>query len=258
MSQSLNRLEARLQRLIEEGTARLFSSQDTRGLLASRLIEAMQADVSFGAEEQLLAPSTYTIYSNSEHAAALKANQGLLDELCSALHQAAVDSSIHLAGNPVLHVAPEDDLRPGEFRVRSAGIGESLTRTQTLLASPPTSQQKVPPGAFLIVGGTDVFPLTKAIINIGRKSDNHLVIDNPQVSRRHAQLRAISGHFHFFDLGSSGGSKVNNVDVKSAALLTGDVISLAGVPLIYGQDTSDSTSQTQEYKPGENGAGPLS
>ena len=254
MSQSLNRLEARLQRLIEEGTARLFSSQDTKALLAARLIEAMQAEVSFGEGDELLAPNTYTIHTNTEHAAALKSNQALLDDLSDALKQAASESGIQL-GEPVLHITPQDDLAAHEFRVRCAGMGESLTRTQSLRATAKPTQHQIPVGAFLIVGGTKIFPLALPIVNIGRKSDNHLIIENPQISRRHAQLRAISGHYHFFDLGSTGGSKINGTEVKSAALLAGDVISLAGVvPLIYGQENSPATEETQEYKPGKNGA----
>jgi hypothetical protein len=254
MSQSLNRLEARLQRLIEEGTARLFASQDTRGLLASRLIESMQAEVSFGEGDLLLAPATYTIHANSEHAAALKSNKQLLDELRKALTQAAAESGVQLAGEPVLHIAPEDNLAAGEFRVRCAGMGESLGNTQSL--NPATlATHMIPKGAFLIVGGSQIFPLNMPIINIGRKSDNQLVVDHPQISRRHAQLRAISGHYHFFDLGSTGGSKVNGVSVKSVALLAGDVINLAGVPLIYGQDASQGLSQTQEFRPQANGRG---
>ncbi|MEX1071922.1 MAG: FhaA domain-containing protein [Anaerolineales bacterium] len=259
MSQSLNRLEARLQRLIEEGTARLFASQDTRGLLAARLIEAMQAEVTFGEGDQLLAPSIYTIHSNSEHAAALKNNKTLLTELSTALKQAASESGVQLTGEPVLHIAPEDNIAGGEFRVRCAGMGESLTQTQALRTSTQTIAHQIPLGAFLIVGGAEIFTLNLPIVNIGRKSDNHLVIDNPQISRRHAQLRAISDHYHFFDLGSTGGSQVNGVDVKSVSLSTGDVINLAGtVPLIYSQDEIHSISQTQEYKPGENGKHPVS
>lgn len=256
MSQSLNRLEARIQRLIEEGTARLFASQDTRGFLASRLIEAMQADVTIGANDEVFAPCIYTIYSNSDHAPALKANQGLMKELTTVLQRAAQESGFHITGEIVLHVAPEDELHPGEFRVRSAGAGEALTATQSLKAIPDPIFPQIPPGAFLIVGGTDIFPLKLPIVNIGRKSDNHLIIDDAKVSRRHAQLRAISGHYNFFDLGSTGGSKVNGSEVRSAALLAGDVINLAGVPLIYGQDARESSAETQEYRPGSNGSTP--
>lgn len=254
MSQSLNRLEAKLQRLIEEGTARLFSSQDTKGLLAARLIEAMQAEVTFGKGDQLLAPAIYTIHTNSEHAAALKSNQTLLDDLCGALKHAATESGIQLSGEPVLHISPEEGLDEREFRVRCAGMGESISRTQSLRKAADEVDHQIPAGAFLIVAGAQIMPLKLPIINIGRKNDNQLVIENPQISRRHAQLRAISGHYHFFDLGSTGGSKINGVEVKNAILLGGDVINLAGaVPLIYGQDASEASSETQEFHTGENG-----
>ncbi|MEX1248115.1 MAG: FhaA domain-containing protein [Anaerolineales bacterium] len=253
MDSSLSRFEARLQRLIEEGTAKLFSSRDVKGQLASNLVEAMLMEVEFGEGEALVAPGIYTIQASAEHASALQSNQNLLDELKAALQTAAAESAISLACVPVLHISPQEGLKPGEFRVRCSGIGESVGQTQSLPPAPPLTQHPIPAGAFLIVGGVDIFPLTLPIVNIGRKKDNHLVIENPAVSRRHAQLRAISGQYHLFDLGSTGGSKVNNVDVKTAVLLAGDVISLAGVPIIYGQDAAQSPGETQEYRPGENG-----
>lgn len=249
MSQ-LNRLEARLQRLIEEGTSRLFASQDTKGALASQLIEAMQADVQLAEGDALRAPSTYTILAHPEHASGLRANAALLDELRHALQHAAAQAGIQLADELVLHIAPQDGLAEGEFRVRAAGVGESLSTTQSLQAiSESELQAQVPAGAFLIVAGADIFPLTQPIINIGRKNDNQLVIENAQVSRRHAQLRAIGGHYHFFDLGSTGGSHINGVETKNAILLAGDVIQLAGVvPLIYGQDVAGKSQETQEIQ----------
>jgi pSer/pThr/pTyr-binding forkhead associated (FHA) protein len=95
----------------------------------------------------------------------------------------------------------------------------------------------LPENAFLIVEGVREFALLEAVINIGRRLDNHLVIEDPRVSRHHAQLRAINGRFVLFDLDSSGGSFVNGQRLSQGILYPGDVISLAGVTLIYGQDT---------------------
>ena len=256
MDSSLSRFEARIQRFIEEGTARLFSSQDSKSHLASSLIEAMQAEVQFAEGDVLIAPCIYTIQTNAEHAASLKANQPVLDEIKAALRQSASQSGIQIPGDLVFHVVPQEGLTAGEFRVRCAGAGENIGQTQGLLRPVEPTERQIPSGAFLIVAGAEIFPLSLPIVNIGRKNDNHLVIENPQVSRRHAQLRAISGHYHFFDLGSTGGSRVNNQEVKTAALLPGDVITLAGVPLIYGQDAAQSGAQTQEFKPGLNGNSP--
>jgi hypothetical protein len=58
-------------------------------------------------------------------------------------------------------------------------------------------------------------------------------------------------------LGSTGGSRINGAETKSAILLAGDVISLAdAVPLIYGQDAAQASEQTQEIR--TNGKNPLS
>lgn len=248
MNNPLGKFEAKLQRLIEEGSAKFFSSKDLKSQLASGLVEAMHIEVQFGEGETLIAPGIYTIFVNEEQATALRANQALLDDLKASLAKAAAESGITLSNAPVLHITAQDDLPSGEVRVRSESLGTNLTQTQSLRAL-PADQRQSPGGAFLIVGGAHIFPLTTPIVNIGRKKDNDLVIDNPAISRRHAQLRAISGHYHFFDLGSTGGSKINNAEVKNAELAAGDVITLSGVPLIYGQESPKAISVTQEYRP---------
>ncbi len=93
----------------------------------------------------------------------------------------------------------------------------------------------LPPNAYLIAG-EKVQPLDKPIITIGRSLENQLVIDHPSVSRNHAQLRALNGHFVLFDLSSSAGTFINGQRISQAALYPGDVISIAEIALIYGQD----------------------
>jgi hypothetical protein len=247
MQNPLNRLEARLQQLIEEGTARIFAGQDMKSLLIQRLADSMHAQVAFDDQGKLIAPHIYTIEVNPMHAADLKANQGLLDALKAALQAAAQEREIGFSDEPVIHIAPAEDVAEGDFRVRSAGLGEAIADTQSLRLAPAAQGHQAPNGAFLIVNGADIFTLDQPIINIGRKSDNQLVIDDAHVSRRHAQLRAIDGHYHFFDLGSTAGSTINGQTVKSAILVPGDVILLASVPLIYGQDSAPA-DETQEVR----------
>ncbi len=93
----------------------------------------------------------------------------------------------------------------------------------------------IPEEAFLVIDGVKVYPLTEPIISIGRRLGNTLVIDDNRVSRLHAQLRAINSRYVLFDLESSGGTYLNGRKVNQAVVYPGDVISLAGVDLIYGQ-----------------------
>jgi pSer/pThr/pTyr-binding forkhead associated (FHA) protein len=101
--------------------------------------------------------------------------------------------------------------------------------------------------AFLIVNGARVFPLDQTIVNIGRRPNNDLVIDDPRVSRAHVQLRAIRGKYVLSDLDSKGGTFVNDKRVSQCKLFPKDVISLAGVPLVYGHDI-DHLGPTQQVQ----------
>ncbi|MBP8857500.1 MAG: FHA domain-containing protein, partial [Anaerolineaceae bacterium] len=82
------------------------------------------------------------------------------------------------------------------------------------------------------------------VINIGRREDNHLVIEDLRISRTHAQLRARMGKYVIFDLGSTGGTFVNGQRVTQAILAPGDVISLAGLTLIYSETRTDPSDNT--------------
>ena len=95
---------------------------------------------------------------------------------------------------------------------------------------------RIPEDAFVIVDGVKVIPLTTPLVRIGRRLENNLVLDDPRVSRTHAELRAINGRYVLFDLNSTGGTFVNGLRITQSVVYPGDVISLAGITLIFGQD----------------------
>jgi len=98
-----------------------------------------------------------------------------------------------------------------------------------------TDPVRIPEDAFVIVDGVKVIPLTQPLIRIGRRLENSLVLDDPRISRTHAELRAINGRYVLFDLNSTGGTFVNGLRITQSVVYPGDVISLAGVNLVYGQ-----------------------
>ena len=100
----------------------------------------------------------------------------------------------------------------------------------------PETNGAIPENAFLIIDGVRIQPLKEAVVNIGRRLENHVIIDDPRISRHHAQLRAIRGHYVLFDLNSTGGTFVNGQRTTQTVLYPNDVISLAGVILIFDQD----------------------
>jgi len=113
----------------------------------------------------------------------------------------------------------------------------------------PETNDAIPQNAILIIEGVIVYSLKESVINIGRKFGNHIIIDDPRISREHAQLRAIQGHFVLFDLDSTGGTFVNGQRTSRIVLYPGDIISLAGVTLIYAQDNPTLRSDQVETAP---------
>jgi len=96
------------------------------------------------------------------------------------------------------------------------------------------------PQAFLIVDGKKVIIIDKESFSIGRKKDNDIIIDNPHASRHHARIRFIDGKYVLFDLESTVGTSINGKRTQTAILKPGDVISIGGVPIIFGLGIPDA------------------
>jgi len=66
---------------------------------------------------------------------------------------------------------------------------------------------------------------------IGRDSGNAVVLDDPYTSRQHAVVRVEDGKAHLFDLGSSGGTKVNGKEIGGARVELNSVIKVGETEL---------------------------
>lgn len=173
-----------------------------------------------------------------------QAQASLAVSLASVLAQHGM-SLIH---PPHVTLASDPTLSSREIRAISWHSRDPLTFS-ALIDTPPEPGDEPPPGAFLVVEGKRHFPLTASVISIGRRLDNHLVLDDPHVSRMHAQLRSQRGKFVLVDLNSTAGTRVNGTVIRQHTLRPGDVISIAGIELIYGQDPSGPPESTPPYAP---------
>lgn len=236
LKQTLMQIEARLQALVEGSAARLFTSEELQNSLAGRLVEAMQAGVRSYGDGRLIAPNLYTVLVHPSQRQRLNPDSELLDQLAQILQDSATEAGYTFLSPPLIRLIEDEAVSPQQCQVNAQVSVGDLTQTAALIVEPTADAAAIPANAFLIVNGTRIFPLTQAVINIGRRSDNHLVINDERVSRVHAQLRAIKGRYVIFDLGSRGGTFVNDQPVQQSVLYPGDVISLAGVPIVFGQD----------------------
>jgi hypothetical protein len=86
--------------------------------------------------------------------------------------------------------------------------------------------------AVLIWDGRDV-PLDRDVVVIGRSSGCDIVLDDPNVSRRHAEVRRLGEGFSLVDLGSTNGTEVNDQRVGETSLMNGDVIGVGTTRLTF-------------------------
>lgn len=126
---------------------------------------------------------------------------------------------------------------------------EEQTNNSNELGEKMEGSIEVPHDAFLVLEGVKVIPLTKVIINIGRRLENDIVIDDPRVSRYHAQLRVVNDGYELIDVNSMGGTYINGNRITKSILYPNDLISLAGVELVYKQHDMPARSDLRETSP---------
>lgn len=70
-------------------------------------------------------------------------------------------------------------------------------------------------------------------VEIGRKGENHIVLEEKSVSRKHARILMKEEQYFLEDLGSTGGTMVNGESVTEKDLHTGDVITIGSYKLVF-------------------------
>lgn len=244
-SQKLIQIETRLQALVEGSAARLFPAHEQMDIPA-QVVEAMKSAIKDGEAGDLLAPNLYVLKVHPAKAANLLENKSGLQDLALVIQQAGLEAGIKFSNPPVIKVSADPACGIQEVLIEAMitppNIGETTSLDEELPSHPSGT---IPANAFLIVDGAHIFPLNQTVINIGRRVDNHLSIEDPRVSRLHAQIRAIKGQYVLFDLNATGGTFINGERIKKASLRPGDVVSLAGVLLVFGQDAATFSGDTQ-------------
>jgi hypothetical protein len=249
MAETVSRIQALLQPRLEGILPRLTGGRLSAADLARQFGDEVRAASRTDPQGRRYAPDQYTLsLSSKDLAPADRSLVQVQEELSSALAGALQACEFRLLRAPHITIASDPTLPEQTVRLITWHSRDPLQLSETITPEPPGGL-RIPTGAFLVVEGRRHFPLKKASISIGRSPENDLLLGDPHVSRRHAQLRVRDGRFVVFDLDSTSGTRVNGQLIREKTLDPGDVIALANVDLIYGEDPAGPPEFAPPYKP---------
>ena len=241
----------RLHTLLRDGLSRplqaLTGEPPVWVVVAEQLTREIETAAKRDPSGAVFAPDQFTLSLHTIDARTLAGNTpNVQDELARTIHQSVRAAGFSLARFPHVTLSSDPTLRIGEARAIAWHSRDPLSTVIGEEVEPLT-----PPvvGAFLIVDGKRHFRLDRPLITIGRKLDNHLVLPDPHVSRRHAEIRLQGGRYMLRDLNSTAGTRVNGQLAMEHLLAPGDVIAISGISLIYGEDPQGPPGGTKRYTP---------
>ncbi|MGH9067422.1 MAG: FhaA domain-containing protein [Acidimicrobiales bacterium] len=216
----LQQFERRLERLVEGAFAKAYRKGLQPLEIGRRLTREMDLHRQMGVHG-MIAPNAFTVALSGDD---LERFASFLDALAGELAEAAREHA-KLEGYGFLgpvEVTLEEDagLRAGTFEVGSEYI-----------QPPPGSARAdlvLPDGQRLAVGEEGVV--------IGRLPSCAIVIDDPNVSRRHAEVSRQGDSVVLVDLDSTNGTKVNGAPVATHRLVDGDTITVGTTTMVFQGD----------------------
>jgi FhaA, N-terminal domain/FHA domain len=249
----LRNLEARIEGLVEGVFSRAFSSEVQPVELARKLAREMDSHKT-ASVSRVYVPNEYTVHLSSKDREKLEGYERSLEqELSGYLLEHARRRGYDLLTRPEVKFNTDDRLRLGEFGIQTrlvkapAGDGEkprqaeegktAVYKVAPQPAAPPAEAPEAGPvltRAVVETGGRRyVLDGPRAVI--GRSDQVECVLRDPNVSRRHAELRqSRSGDWEIHDLDSTNGVKVNGRRAASFRLREGDQVTVGTTTFRFG------------------------
>jgi hypothetical protein len=223
--------------------------------LARKLAKEMDAHKTAGVA-RVYVPNEYTVYLSKQDRGKLEGYERSLEqELSGYLLDHARRRSYDLLTRPAVEFKTDERLRLGEFGIQTRLVKppahegdrpsqgeEGHTQVYSAVREPEAEQPKSPQRR------AEALVATRAVVSledrryvlegpratIGRSKEVECVLRDPNVSRRHAELRrASSGDWTIVDLGSTNGIKVNGRRVASTRLSPGDQVTIGSTTFSF-------------------------
>ncbi len=212
----LQQFERRLERLVEGAFAKAFRGQLQPVELGRRLTREMDLRRSVGIHG-FIVPNQFNIFlSQADFDRFESFGDSLSRELVAAVREHAGREGYQFVGPVEVDLHLDPDLAVSTFAIESE-LREGDDR--------PNDWLVFPDGRRVGIGSQ--------VVTMGRLPECAVVLDDPNVSRRHAQVRREGDAVFVVDLGSTNGTRVNGVVVREHRLVSGDVISVGNTALRF-------------------------
>ncbi len=249
----LRNLEAKLTDLVEGTFGRVFRSEVRPVELARKLAREMDEHKTVSVSRTYV-PNEYIVWLSPQDRERLEGvEQSLIEELSAYLLEHARTERLALPSRPQIEFRTDDRLTLGEFGIQARLVRPSedpdvaepeqadhgntmIYSTAGRLREAVEALQGVRPTKALLLaeGRRHVIPPGGALVGRSRECD--VVVSDPNVSRRHIELRRSERGWAAVDLGSTNGMKVNGRRVGHAELDPGDRITIGVTDLTFELD----------------------
>jgi FHA domain-containing protein/type III secretion system (T3SS) inner membrane Yop/YscD-like protein len=245
----LRNLEAKLGGIVEGAFGRAFKTSVQPVELAHKLAKEME-DNQMASVSRVYVPNHYRVFLSPRDREQFSSYEpALRKELSDYLLEHARQERFALTSRPQIEFHTDDRLELGEFGIQAQLLGEIEEEGvadagpsagdfgHTMVYSPDRAARPLEPaldrGQALLVTEGRRNVLSGERVLVGRSRECDVVVSDPNVSRRHIELRRGQRGWAAVDLGSTNGMKVNGHRVSHAELEPGDRITIGITDLTF-------------------------
>jgi len=238
----LRNLESKLAGLVEGTFSRAFKSEVRPVEIARKLAREMD-EHKVQSLSRVYAPNEYAVWLSPDDRAQFEGYEDeLASELAGYLLEHARRERIALVTQPQITFKTDERLRLGEFGIQARLVrppaheeehpsqgdeGHTMVYSVSDRVSEPLREPDPRRGTARLRAEGRTIVVGPAGAVIGRSRDCDVVLDDPNVSRHHAEVRPSGGSWIVNDLGSTNGIKLNGRRVRGPeSLKRGDEIEL--------------------------------
>jgi hypothetical protein len=246
MAGVIQRFEQRLEGVVTGAFARAFRSAVQPVEIAAALQREVDNSVQALSRDRMLAANVFVVeLSASDYDRLAPFGDTLAAELGRLVEEHVAEQRYTLTGPLDIGFAEADDLGTGRFRVRS-----STSAAVTPVAGERMTETAIRASDVLIEVNGMRHPLNPPGVVIGRGSEADLRINDPGISRKHAELSVTLGErgteVTVHDLGSTNGVILNGQRVSDGQVGDGSHVQLGNTVIVVRIMTSTGNAGSDD------------